>query len=95
MFKHTAGPWTVNGNAIESEDMILAHIYDPDDNGPDEWQANAQLIAAAPELLAACVDLLECFEHGDRWTSVSRRIAANTLRTAIAKASPTAQEAKG
>ncbi len=53
---HTPGPWVVNGQAIEtnygSGDMIIAHVYDPDDNGPDEWTANARLIASAPDLAA-------------------------------------------
>lgn len=53
MSKHTPGPWSINGNAIETDDMAIAHIYDPDENGPDEYAANARLIAAAPELLGA------------------------------------------
>lgn len=52
--EHTPGPWTVNGSAIEADDQVIAHIYDPDDNGPDEYAANAHLISTAPELLAAC-----------------------------------------
>lgn len=53
---HTPGPWTINGTAIEAEDkeqrgILIAHVFDEDDNGAAEHDANARLIAAAPELL--------------------------------------------
>lgn len=62
--KHTPGPWHVEpeeasehrGLAICAEDAVVATIT-PDENGPfpldDTDRANAQLIAAAPDLLAA------------------------------------------
>jgi hypothetical protein len=61
--KHTPGPWVSNGFAIEQENgpaFVIAHIEhdgDPDwpDQGIDEStaEANARLIAAAPDMLAA------------------------------------------
>lgn len=43
------------------------------------------------ELIATCTGLLECFDAGDKWTSVSRRFAAQHLRAALA---PHTDEAK-
>ncbi|ENM3028935.1 hypothetical protein AB7A55_004957 [Pseudomonas aeruginosa] len=62
MSKHTPGPWEyspVRGS------IALLHIYCADNKGPfhversdAETDANAKLIAAAPELLEALVNLL-------------------------------------
>lgn len=86
MPEHTPGPWT----AIEEEHTYV--IRDADDD-PVVWEyggidneANAWLIAAAPDLLAVCIGILECLDEKDRWTSVSRKFAAESLRKAIAKA---------
>lgn len=63
MSKHTPGPWTVRGHAIEhdfpetDETMVVGYVEDNGPSGP-EAAANARLIAAAPDLLAA----LESFE---------------------------------
>lgn len=49
MNKHTAGPWRVSESVNR-----LPEIYGPDDNCVTDrvYNGNAQLIAAAPELLA-------------------------------------------
>jgi hypothetical protein len=53
--KHTPGPWRVFGYDIgTSPDETLAVVCAMDDNTDD---ANATLIAAAPDLLAALVEL--------------------------------------
>ena len=44
--QHTPGPWTTDGVLIKSPSGLIAHVY------PDNGDANARLIAAAPELLA-------------------------------------------
>lgn len=56
MAKHTPGPWTFNGG----DDAPILHIYAPDDKhlfhgdrSLAEQEANARLIAAAPEMLEA------------------------------------------
>ncbi|MFN3858152.1 MAG: hypothetical protein ACK4RV_10400 [Caulobacter sp.] len=58
MAAHTPGPWEVAGNCVRTR----YRMGDPDNNGtmvadvgvfPPEREANARLIAAAPELLAA------------------------------------------
>ena len=63
MSKHTPGPWefsSATGDIVDTKERTICII---NDNEEDEiccetcggsWRANAQLIAAAPELLAAC-----------------------------------------
>lgn len=65
--KHTPGPWNINCNAIEASfyseswnkqvpasTELVAHVYD-NEEGPitGDWRANARLIVAAPDMLAA------------------------------------------
>jgi hypothetical protein len=79
--KHTQGPWRVFGYDIgTSPDETLAVVCAMDDNTDD---ANACLIAAAPELLAACQAVLDEFPAMD-----GRRIESvkAICRAAIAKA---------
>ena len=96
---HTPGPWQIGeGNEIEAKvdpensDSYWAPICTIDDGwSPPLIEANACLIAAAPELLAnaaACLEIWdnlyghECDEKGDM-----QEIAAfETLRAIIAKA---------
>ena len=86
--KHTPGPWTIKhddchiyapcgghtgliagcgGHSCRRRDLL------------DEQRANAKLIAASPELLAACKQALGAFEHN--WA-----INWDDLREAIKKA---------
>jgi hypothetical protein len=62
---HTPGPWDVDDDTMEIFSITPGHstgwiakVLGNDDNGrpltPDEMAANARLIAAAPDLLAAC-----------------------------------------
>jgi hypothetical protein len=51
MSKHTPGPWKAEDNAVFSNRMCLAICYGA------RIPANARLIAAAPELLAALKDI--------------------------------------
>ena len=83
---HTPGPWITNG---------YRYIYGPDyyilcDVGPIDIvsSANARLIAAAPELLAALKALLQLDESDERirGESMRRKPAQDTARAAIAKA---------
>jgi hypothetical protein len=57
---HTAGPWIVtNHNEIcadNDHESFIAEVFDE----TDQWRANARLMAAAPELLAALDELLRC-----------------------------------
>jgi hypothetical protein len=63
--QHTPGPWTAycqnNTAAIRDKDGVLLASASVRDIETPECQANARLIAAAPELLEVCKHvLLEC-----------------------------------
>ena len=64
--KHTPGPWTHNTTSVWADQKMVAAVYGDDPNcKPDErMKANARLIAAAPELLEACKNLLG---YGENW----------------------------
>ena len=104
---HTPGPWRVggtSGNTGEAEEIAAglriiawtADTYNEDeDEGEvtDEDRANARLIAAAPELLAACTAVANDCERvidGDDCSGMSDAelfgAFLDTLRAAIAKA---------
>lgn len=61
---HTPGPWRPNvaggADLIDARKRLVARAYDPEDDDAvtREAAANARLIAAAPDLLAALEDLL-------------------------------------
>ena len=82
---HTPGPWTgIHPQTIYrlhgEDDSIIADVY--------ESEANARLIAAAPDLLAALQDTVQVFEGLDRASELHETlypVLAN-LRTAIAAA---------
>lgn len=86
--KHTPGPWFTNRQG-RSTVYIEAPIRDgwlqevaacgPTEAGQEQQEANARLIAAAPELLAALQaalavidDYLEYEHNGDPWTEDAR-----------------------
>ena len=59
MADHTPGPWHVCGDMIRSTVSnaamrSVAKVYVSQMHGKPEAAANARLIAAAPDLLAAC-----------------------------------------
>ena len=86
MSKHTPGPWIAlrertagtffNSYAIMQRDEIIAHTTT--DIGA-KTEADARLIAAAPDLLAACEALVAGWEH-----NLTEPMAL--VRAAIAKA---------
>lgn len=69
--KHTNGKWINNGLEIRHAErsIILANVYDHlEANQPrKEAEANAKLIAAAPELLAALKYCLQRIDESDEW----------------------------
>lgn len=81
--RHTPGPWRVFGYDIgTSPDETLAVVCAMDDNTDD---ANAALIAAAPDLLAALADLLaDAVQMGLDESPVSGSLVA--AREALRKA---------
>jgi hypothetical protein len=92
---HTPGPWNVEENS--SPPLIWGNDYEKPiaevelhrsyaSYGDGEAQANAQLIAAAPELLDACMVALGILDTGTYAAAWVRHDAAKQLRAAIAKA---------
>ena len=96
--KHTPGPWSISSackNAINAERNnkligIGTTYHDPDSVyfiGQDEAIANARLIAAAPELLAACEEVIEGMIDGKNSTNKNVTMyAIQMVKSAIAKA---------
>lgn len=87
---HTPGPWIVEGNTTTGTDSLL--VMSDDDYVvasviaiPDQSHiANAQLIAAAPEMLDAGREIIEYWDCGDDTENL--RAAIEMLRAAITKA---------
>lgn len=88
---HTPGPWTVrpvinsSALAIEAKDGFLESVSAVwcENRGREVGSANARLIAAAPDLLAASQKALWSLEQ---WANSKNGPLANELRAAIAKA---------
>lgn len=91
-FKGTPGPWSVDRNNVHSGRIATIHhcigndwieIWSP--NWPDteeKQESNANLIAAAPELLEALQDMVESYQYESSMENPSLLKA----RAAIAKA---------
>ena len=79
---HTPGPWTVDNQYIHGPDGIRFLAVAGDGAG----QANARLIASAPELLEALEAVLQDLEHyvATHGPGPDKRLAI--AREAIAKA---------
>lgn len=92
--KSTPGPWKVEQSdhwlwvaGPDREENVICDIVGrnskPGEDLTPEDAANARLIAAAPDLLAACKAAIVKFKH----TPLDRiSVAADMLRDAIAKA---------
>ena len=82
--QHTPGPWTVDNQYIHGPDGIRFLAVAGDGAG----QANARLIASAPDLLAA-LDGLFATDSIRQTTSSASAAAIVAARAAIAKATAT------
>lgn len=93
--EHTSGPWTVAGFTVhapyKSRDGQFQHVCDVDQN--EQGEANARLIAAAPQLLAALNDLVNvadrevvCNAKVPAWVADLLVGPLDTAKAAIAKA---------
>ncbi len=89
--EHTPGPWQCHSGMVWSGPLdsdqyatvpIARMDRDTPATAPTERDANARLIAAAPDLLAAAKLVLASI-WGPEW---ERKRVETTLRTAIAKA---------
>ena len=83
MRQHTPGPWHVNelGNVADKTRIVIGVIATTFESYSGE--ANARLIAAAPDLLEALKEMLD--GHEDACTGYGEG-AADKARAAIAKA---------
>ena len=84
MTQHTQGPWSIDGTtAAKNLDVIgeggRVAMLDCDDIDADTLAANARLIAAAPDLLAALQAIVTGNVYGNptQWNlAIDRGIAA-------------------
>jgi len=89
MTKHTPGPWKLGpslGEVRDDDDNVLCDVYDDND---EQAEADAHLIAAAPDLLAACeacMTLLVRYENRSVAPEIGTGAAINAAHAAIAKA---------
>ena len=97
MSKHTAGPWTLLEKELawwvmppkgEAVQIVKKHGVTTDNRSAAEVLANAVLIAAAPELLAALEGVSSSatsYGEGDGWPEISKA-SLTQARAAIIKA---------
>ena len=79
MSEHTPGPWSAEDTVIYGPSHLNIAELEPNDYiRNDEQRANARLIAAAPDLLAALDALVDATN--------TRSLAYDDAVTAIAKA---------
>jgi hypothetical protein len=69
---HTPGPWSYNrdeggihGHVISTADYIICELPDAGDGASPDTEANARLIAAAPEMFRAARLVIERWSKGD------------------------------
>ncbi|HRY33427.1 MAG TPA: hypothetical protein P5531_10715 [Bacteroidales bacterium] len=64
--KHTPGPWVERNDHVTTKECKNRHFADKicecNWGNDDENEANMRLIAAAPDLLDALIDIIEQFE---------------------------------
>jgi len=88
MEKHTPGPWRISpsGGLIQQVNggplNCVCRGFGRDDESFPNWQANARLIAAAPELAEA----LKLWARWDEMTEAELALALETTTAALAKA---------
>ena len=90
---HTPGPWRFNPRvecagtvSADAVGLRVALICAPGTGRTSETDANANLIAAAPDLLAALIDVLGWVPNGGAWHTDAPMKSVERARAAIAKA---------
>lgn len=85
MSGHTNGPWRASDTAVTMEDAYGGTITIAETieyyASPDERYSNARLMAAAPEMMEACVEALAALDANTSPAETHKK-----LRAAIAKA---------
>lgn len=78
---HSPAPWTVGGHPNDGSGTMWRNVLHPSQFGPtyvcSAVLPDAILIAAAPELLEACVAARKLIE--DRWPEENRLLACEVL----------------
>ena len=91
---HTPGPWAI-GDWHEAPVVAMPLLFNarsdtvvvaPREPLPEEVAANLRLIAAAPELLAACEAALEYAPHGEMCNAGECHCWQRFMRAAVSKA---------
>ena len=88
MTQHTPGPWKAIAAAVYAGRPLSTVVVSGDHGrlSADEAEANARLIAAAPELLEACKQMLAALDQLHREGLREYHPIADDTRAAIAKA---------
>jgi hypothetical protein len=93
--KHTPGEWVIGTDPrntspedgpYDVNSLSHGHIADVECDGIDEWAENARLIAAAPDLLAACEAVAKWLKPLEADAPDSLTAHRKLLTDAIAKA---------
>lgn len=86
--KHTPGPWKATGYkqlVVNGSDGVTLAMH-PGTGSLETVQANARLIAAAPDLLAALVAVYEACQTKDYRDPLTHAAIADIARAPIARA---------
>ena len=88
MSAHTPAPWTVDNRAIYGTRGLIRPFVASveDDHNDSETEANARLIASAPELLDALQDIVDAYQKHFDAMPVAWQTYDNIARAAITKA---------
>lgn len=88
--QHTPGPWENDGGTIRSSCGVsvasVLNVAWPLGRKPENPEANARIIAAAPELLEALIELLEDANNYAADGIYHSPLTRSKARVAIAKA---------
>ena len=74
--KHTKGKWIVDGDVVSNGDRYICQINYNEDSKEEE--ANAKLIASAPELLEALNLLMNVISRNSKFAELSE-LDQNTM----------------
>jgi hypothetical protein len=80
--KHTPGPWLADGASVYEERDDFSVICNFWSSSLPEWEDNARLIAAAPDLLEA----LKMADAALRGANMNMAVMQRKIEAAIAKA---------
>jgi hypothetical protein len=92
--KHTPGPWEATGNVVHRGIQTVALVYS---TPREQCEADARLIAAAPDLLAALKELLaaERFSNRPPETVMEAELKLDRIRAAGIQAQAAIAKATG